>query len=383
MNTTLPNSRKSASRSARLTVSFPTSKDESLQATSGRCPLSPNLEAASAGIPLQDLALDDNDLNDDVEMAPYQYRGRFPSTVSTLSDVGDVGGDHETLVGHDPDVDSDQEDDFLSEEDLLLDSPSSNETLTQETHAQALATEATNSANTTLLPSPSAGASASAPHLSPIVQETRFNSVSYASSSRGSSPIKPSASSPTRALSPRNANGRNLTVNISGLDGTPHTPKKEPSKTKDEKISWLALPHKSQLTILTLARLSEPITSTSLQSYLYHQIASFDPSAPKSVISTQTGFVLSAFPFAQAFSSLVWGRVADSPRFGRKTVLIVGLLGTAVGTVGYGLARSWQEAAAWRMVSGALNGNVGVLRTMIGEIVREKKWQSRAFLLMP
>ena len=54
-------------------------------------------------------------------------------------------------------------------------------------------------------------------------------------------------------------------------------------------------------------------------------------------------------------------------------MLVVGLIGTAVGSVGYGLAQDWKQAVVWRVVSGVLNGNVGVMRTMISEIVREKK----------
>jgi MFS family permease len=34
-------------------------------------------------------------------------------------------------------------------------------------------------------------------------------------------------------------------------------------------------------------------------------------------------------------------------------------------------------------LGGALNGNIGVMRTMVSEIVQEKKYQSRAFLLFP
>ena len=34
-------------------------------------------------------------------------------------------------------------------------------------------------------------------------------------------------------------------------------------------------------------------------------------------------------------------------------------------------------------MGGALNGNVGVMRTMISEIIKEKRFQSRAFLLLP
>lgn len=40
-------------------------------------------------------------------------------------------------------------------------------------------------------------------------------------------------------------------------------------------------------------------------------------------------------------------------------------------------------AFAFRFMGGALNGNIGVMRTMISEIIKEKKFQSRAFLLLP
>lgn len=273
---------------------------------------------------------------EDIEMAPHQYRGRFPSTISTLSDVGDIGEDHETLVGHDPDE---------------PDSPSSTETVTQDQFYPQ-----------------TSGAPLSSPNLLSPVQDTRFNGVSYNSSPK-------QFQSPTRAVSPRNPDA--LTTST-----TPTAPE-APKKDEKENITWMSLPHKSQLTILTLARLSEPITSTSLQSYLYHQLAWFNPEDPAAVISTRAGFVLSAFPAAQAVTSVFWGRIADSPNFGRKTVLVVGLLGTAVGTAGYGLASTWQVAIFWRLFSGILNGNVGVLRTMISEIVQEKKYQSRAFLLLP
>jgi hypothetical protein len=36
-------------------------------------------------------------------------------------------------------------------------------------------------------------------------------------------------------------------------------------KEKDAPVTWMSLPHKRQLIILTLARLSEPLVQTSLQ----------------------------------------------------------------------------------------------------------------------
>jgi hypothetical protein len=38
-----------------------------------------------------------------------------------------------------------------------------------------------------------------------------------------------------------------------------------PVKRKKETVTWMSLPHKSQLAILTVARLSEPLVQTSLR----------------------------------------------------------------------------------------------------------------------
>ena len=64
-------------------------------------------------------------------------------------------------------------------------------------------------------------------------------------------------------------------------------------------------------------------------------------------------------------------------------VLLIGLLGTALSCLGYGFATSFAQAAAWRAFGGAINGTVGIIRTMIAEITMEKKYQSRAFLILP
>lgn len=41
------------------------------------------------------------------------------------------------------------------------------------------------------------------------------------------------------------------------------------SEKKDEPVTWRSLPHRRQLIILTLARLSEPLVQTSLQVYTH------------------------------------------------------------------------------------------------------------------
>ncbi|GKT49039.1 uncharacterized protein ColSpa_09220 [Colletotrichum spaethianum] len=158
-------------------------------------------------------------------------------------------------------------------------------------------------------------------------------------------------------------------------------PPVKPDKPKP--VAWRDLPKKQQLMVITLTRLSEPLVQTSLQSYMFYQLKWFDPSLPDSVISSQAGILHASFTAAQFITAMVWGRLADSKRFGRKTVLMIGLLGTCFSCVGFGFSRSFAQALVFRCIGGATNGNVGVLRTMISEIVREKKFQARAFILLP
>lgn len=143
---------------------------------------------------------------------------------------------------------------------------------------------------------------------------------------------------------------------------------------EDEKpVTWSSLPNKGQLAILTLARLSEPLTQTSLQSYLFYQLKSFDPSLPDSTISAQAGILQASFTAAQFLTAMWWGRLADAPWMGRKRVLLIGLSGTCISCLGFGFSRSFAAAAVFRTLGGVLNSNVGVMRTMIAEIIEEKK----------
>ncbi|EEY14322.1 conserved hypothetical protein [Verticillium alfalfae VaMs.102] len=124
-------------------------------------------------------------------------------------------------------------------------------------------------------------------------------------------------------------------------------------------VAWRDLPRKNQLLVITLARLSEPLVHTSLTAYMFYQLKWFDPSLSDAVIASQAGVLHASFTAAQFTTALLWGRLADSPVFGRKMAL------------------------CFRLLGGVTNGNVGVMRTMISEIIRDKKYQSRAFLILP
>lgn len=179
--------------------------------------------------------------------------------------------------------------------------------------------------------------------------------------------------------------GRQL-AGVGGGEAVLPTPQ-APKDAKPQPVSWSSLPKKTQLAILTCARLSEPLTQTSLAAYMFYQLKSFpqaDGSPPSdATVAKQVGLLAAAFTGAQFCTAILWGRMADNEHVGRKRVILIGLLGTTMGTLGFGFSRSFRVAVFWRCVGGMLNGNVGVMRTMISEMISEKKFQSRAFLLMP
>lgn len=142
---------------------------------------------------------------------------------------------------------------------------------------------------------------------------------------------------------------------------------------QDEAVSWRDLPNKKQLAILAIARLSEPLSQSSLQAYMFYQLQWFDPSLPVSSISFQAGVLQASFTGAQFLTAMLWGRIADSEWSGRKRVLLVGAVGTCVSCLGVGFSTSLLSAALFRTFGGAMNGNLGVLRTMISETINEKK----------
>jgi len=142
------------------------------------------------------------------------------------------------------------------------------------------------------------------------------------------------------------------------------------------------MPNKSQLFILALSRFVDFFQMAALQTYMVHQLKSFDPSLSPTIVAHQAGVLQGSFTAAQIFTSIIWGRLADRPSVGRKLVLNIGLIGTGITMLGIGFSTSYEQVVAWRLLGGAINGTVGAARTMVAETV-DKKWHPRAFLLLP
>ncbi|KAI0883625.1 MFS general substrate transporter [Annulohypoxylon maeteangense] len=154
------------------------------------------------------------------------------------------------------------------------------------------------------------------------------------------------------------------------------------SETSGE-VAWSSLPNKGQLFIIVLARFSEPVVRTSISTYVFYQLQSLDPSRPTDAIVRDAAMLQTVFTLAQGCTAVLWGHLADSSRGGRKMVLLISLGGSFLGTTAFGFVRTFRQAVILRLLEGAVNGNTAMIRTMVSEIVKERRYQAKAFVLMP
>ncbi|KAI0105119.1 major facilitator superfamily domain-containing protein [Nemania sp. FL0031] len=154
-------------------------------------------------------------------------------------------------------------------------------------------------------------------------------------------------------------------------------------------IRWQDLPNKDQLFILALCRLSEPLSNVCLLPYIFYLVRSVLPASDDDSptdnsaarISEYSGILVASFPLAQCIISLPWGRLSD--KHGRRLSIIGGLFISVVANIGFGLSKTFGMLLFWRILAGLANGNVSIMRTVTAEVVRERKYQTKAFLLLP
>ncbi|KAJ9609491.1 hypothetical protein H2200_005818 [Cladophialophora chaetospira] len=93
------------------------------------------------------------------------------------------------------------------------------------------------------------------------------------------------------------------------------------------------------------------------------------------------GVLIASFSFSEALCSLVWGALSD--RIGRKPCLLLGCFGTILSLMMVGFSTSFTMALIGRLLGGILNGNIGVIQTVVGELTTKPEWEPKAFVIMP
>ncbi|PLN82907.1 MFS transporter [Aspergillus taichungensis] len=135
-----------------------------------------------------------------------------------------------------------------------------------------------------------------------------------------------------------------------------------------------------QLSLLAICRVAEPIALTSIFPYSWVMVKDMDV-ANGADASFYAGILVSAFSLAEALTGMFWGGLSD--RVGRKPVLLSGCFGTILSLLVVGLASNFWVALAGRALGGFLNGNIGVIQTMVGELVKKPEHEPRAYAIMP
>ncbi|KAF7368882.1 MFS general substrate transporter [Mycena venus] len=124
---------------------------------------------------------------------------------------------------------------------------------------------------------------------------------------------------------------------------------------------------KFQLFILLWVQLAEPLTSQVIYPFINKLVGELPiTGGDEEKIGYYAGLIESLFFVTEALTVLQWSRLSD--RVGRKPVLLMGLFGLTLSMVSFGLSKSYGALVVSRSLAGLLNGNVGVIKSMMGEL---------------
>jgi MFS family permease len=131
--------------------------------------------------------------------------------------------------------------------------------------------------------------------------------------------------------------------------------------------------------LLAICRFAEPLVFTSILPYLPELIEYVG--VPKPEVAKWAGIASAVSSVSQAIMAVPWGTLSD--HIGRKPIIISGLICTMILSILLGMSQTLGMVLVSRALIGLMNGNVGIIRTMVAEIVPERELQPRAFSIMP
>jgi len=92
---------------------------------------------------------------------------------------------------------------------------------------------------------------------------------------------------------------------------------------------------------------------------------------------TYAGILSSSFMVGRFMGSYPWGKCADM--YGRKFVLIWSLVGSGLGSIGFGFSNSFTMAVILRFLLGLVNSIIGTTKTVVSELSYLQHLPSSAF----
>lgn len=138
---------------------------------------------------------------------------------------------------------------------------------------------------------------------------------------------------------------------------------------------------KLQIGVVLLLQMCEPICSQSIYPYINELVSTLDiVKGDEKKVGYYAGLIESLFFATEALTVLQWSRASD--RVGRKPILLLGLVGTIISILGFGLSRTFGALVISRCLCGLLNGNIGVMKSAMGELTDPTN-RAEAFALLP
>ncbi|KAL0565140.1 hypothetical protein V5O48_016890 [Marasmius crinis-equi] len=124
---------------------------------------------------------------------------------------------------------------------------------------------------------------------------------------------------------------------------------------------------KLQITLALLIKASEPITAEVIYPFIPEFIRRTGITrGDESRTGYYAGIIESLFFFSESLVVTQWGRASDA--YGRRPVLLIGPLGLSFAMIGFGLSKNFWSLVVFRSAQGIMNGNLGVVKTILGEL---------------
>ncbi|KZV82755.1 MFS general substrate transporter [Exidia glandulosa HHB12029] len=138
---------------------------------------------------------------------------------------------------------------------------------------------------------------------------------------------------------------------------------------------------KLQIAILLGIQLAEPISSMLIFPFINQLVQELGVTGgDDKKLGYYAGIIESMFFIAEAACVFQWGRLSD--RIGRRPVLLLGMMGNILAILCFGVSKSYWAVIAARAFAGATNGNIGVVKSVMGELTDATN-VAKGFALMP
>ncbi|CAE6442355.1 unnamed protein product [Rhizoctonia solani] len=156
---------------------------------------------------------------------------------------------------------------------------------------------------------------------------------------------------------------------------------KEATEDSNEKSSEPTPLPRLQVSILLLMLLSEPCSAAVLLPFINNLVYETGVThGNKAKIGYYAGLIESLFFITESVCILQYGRLSD--KIGRRPVLLFGLSGLVISTLCFGVSKSFAGVIVSRALAGILNGNAGVIKSVLGEVTDDSN-AAQAFAFIP